>query len=495
MLPPSSGRGRSPQPARRRARWALGGSRSGATGGGTPASATGTVDSFAEAADIAGSDEEPTTAAVAVTSKSATIAVVLVSRAWQAAASAIAAGPLTVAAPHGSGAAAGTEPVPLPPPITLVCGPKNTGKSTFAQLLVNSLLGRHAAVGYLETDVGQPEFTLAGCVALHVLTGPVFGLAPCHLRKPYRCYFFGDTTPKSDPKTYLRKVFALYDLFRAELYGGEGGGPQLPLVINTHGWVRGLGYDILADILQYTVPTHVVQLAGPIVAKNLPCGLLDSTATANSGGQVTGRCQHVNLQSFNAAEGTDSKRAGASEMRALRVLAQLGQAVCPGQEVLTSPLPWKEPAAFSAVAAALVQHRPYVVPTSAVRIIHLHAAAPPSESLAILNGSLVGLGVLAGTTMIDVSVETAMHTCLGIGLVRAVDPGRGELLIVTPLPLAELQRVDVLLHGRIEMPLALLHSKEYQSPYLRHNSIAAEGTGSAATKSRNNLLRWSREVA
>ena len=43
-----------------------------------------------------------------------------------------------------------------------VAGSKNLGKSTFARQLVNILLNDHAEVGYLDTDLGQPEFTVPG---------------------------------------------------------------------------------------------------------------------------------------------------------------------------------------------------------------------------------------------------------------------------------------------------------------------------------------------
>lgn len=48
--------------------------------------------------------------------------------------------------------------------------------------------------------------------------------------------------------------------------------PQLPLVINTHGWIKGLGLDVLIDILRYTVPTHVVDVQSAKANKNLPPG-------------------------------------------------------------------------------------------------------------------------------------------------------------------------------------------------------------------------------
>jgi polynucleotide 5'-hydroxyl-kinase GRC3/NOL9 len=35
---------------------------------------------------------------------------------------------------------------------------------------------RHKKVAYLDTDVGQPEFTLPGCLSLHVLDEPITGM-------------------------------------------------------------------------------------------------------------------------------------------------------------------------------------------------------------------------------------------------------------------------------------------------------------------------------
>lgn len=87
------------------------------------------------------------------------------------------------------------------PPVVVVCGPKNSGKSTFSRTLLNALLPRqattelnpnappddyfsdagasltsgvvalrrHRKVAYLDTDVGQPEFALPGCISFHIV--------------------------------------------------------------------------------------------------------------------------------------------------------------------------------------------------------------------------------------------------------------------------------------------------------------------------------------
>jgi hypothetical protein len=65
------------------------------------------------------------------------------------------------------------------PLVVAVCGSKGVGKSTFARLLVNTLLNTCPAVGYLDSDCGQPEFTT-----------PVSAVLPCRCccrRPPAAC--------------------------------------------------------------------------------------------------------------------------------------------------------------------------------------------------------------------------------------------------------------------------------------------------------------------
>lgn len=160
----------------------------------------------------------------------------------------------------GAGASAGEVIIPLeweqaaeeisrafsPPPVVFICGPKNSGKSTFSRYLLNVLLPRYGKVGYLDTDVGQPEFSPPGCLSLTLVDKTIPDLMnPC-IRATERCFFFGDVSSKSDPKAYLDCTFNLYDYFiRVHYQPNELNHPgkALPLIINTPGWVKGLFLD------------------------------------------------------------------------------------------------------------------------------------------------------------------------------------------------------------------------------------------------------------
>ena len=58
--------------------------------------------------------------------------------------------------------------------------------SVFWKTFSTLFLVRCEKVGFLECDVGQPEFTVPMVTALHLVTTPVFGPAYLNHRKPYK---------------------------------------------------------------------------------------------------------------------------------------------------------------------------------------------------------------------------------------------------------------------------------------------------------------------
>ena len=54
----------------------------------------------------------------------------------------------------------------------------------------------------------------------------------------HRAYYYGDKTPKRDPELYIRTIQSLYAHFQKGLRAKD---PHIPLVINTCGWLNGMG--------------------------------------------------------------------------------------------------------------------------------------------------------------------------------------------------------------------------------------------------------------
>ena len=124
-------------------------------------------------------------------------------------------------------------------------------------------------------------------------------LGPPHLhqRRPAAAFFVGDTSPSSDPLRYLQYIQALHRWHcqhSAAAVAAQQAQQQQqqqqqqqapssplspssllrppPLIVNTHGWVKGMGYEVLLSLLQSLPITHMVQIAADNPKKNLPPG-------------------------------------------------------------------------------------------------------------------------------------------------------------------------------------------------------------------------------
>lgn len=134
-----------------------------------------------------------------------------------------------------------------PPNIYLIKGPKKVGKSSFARTLVNRLLSQHNTLAYLDFDPGQSEFTPAGLIALTLVSDPVLGPPWTHPSVPVRAHFIGAFSPKGCPSLYLEGVRDLVRFWLEEVCW-EGSKSAIPLVVNTMGWAKGLGVDLMKKI-------------------------------------------------------------------------------------------------------------------------------------------------------------------------------------------------------------------------------------------------------
>jgi mRNA cleavage and polyadenylation factor CLP1-like protein len=113
-------------------------------------------------------------------------------------------------------------------------------------------------VYYLETDVGQPGAGIPGVVTLARATRPVLGPHYAVAIDTVVSFFVGHVSPAADSKHYLNCV-------RAALAHYYKHCAASPLVINTHGWIRGLGLDLITAIIRMSAPQHVIQLCLPEV--------------------------------------------------------------------------------------------------------------------------------------------------------------------------------------------------------------------------------------
>lgn len=118
----------------------------------------------------------------------------------------------------------------------------------------------------MDTDLGQAELSMAGFVAGSALSAPIFG--PPWLQqavrpdvRPQVQVFLGDASPQGDPAGYLDAV--------AQVTAGMAADVSTPVVLNTHGWVRGTGLELVVEALEVLAPTHVIVLQIPGGSRNV----------------------------------------------------------------------------------------------------------------------------------------------------------------------------------------------------------------------------------
>ncbi|GIL43267.1 hypothetical protein Vafri_1041 [Volvox africanus] len=442
------------------------------------------------------------------------------------------------------------------PLVLAVLGAKGMGKSSLVRLVANRLLDECPAVAFLDTDVGQPEFTPPGLLSLHLLEpgSPVVGPPHAHSRRPWASRFVGDVSPEHDPQLYLAAVQALYGSYwnwAQRVVAGGGAWP--PLVVNTHGWVKGLGFDLLTQLLRVVAPTHTIQIRGGSDKKNLPAGafwfdpreaqaaaaaplVLITLETLVSTGPQT--------SDDRAPSGSGSGGAGPSSAVTLRPLKAVESRALAwhawAKRVIGAEPAWGsyESEDFWCNAGELAALAPWCISLDDLHVQLLGGSLAPQQIGRLLNGAVVGLlatsppprqashlgtrataaaaGAAASTSMAwwDLDAATAsaaaaayprgrvsyigasstpppLLPCVGLGIIRAVDMASRVAYVLTDVDVDMLECVGVFVVGRLELPGSLVVGGGVAWPYQQLFGLAAEATGAKSGKARKNLSRFS----
>ncbi|KAF9412472.1 Polynucleotide 5'-hydroxyl-kinase grc3 [Podila epigama] len=389
------------------------------------------------------------------------------------------------------------------PPVAVVCGGKKMGKSTFSRLLLNRMLNRYGKVAFLECDIGQSEFTPVGMVALHVVESPALGPPFTHPRQPYRAFYVGNSTPRDDPDYYITCVKELVKTYYTEVshtrtwteddddyHSDDDENDHIPLIINTQGWIKGMGYDLLLQLLEYTAPSNIFGFHSPSSGEsNLPPSFF---STIRDQAKAAGREQPPQFSYVAAVVLGDENNLSPftkyhpADHRALALLSYFYQKP---QDPVTAHSPTIQDEIQWDFTQALVARRPWCWDWAQAKGIWVFFdQVPPSQILHVLNGSLVALiadkrssedsdNNLSGTSSEEKSQSASLPptdtfvppnyfplghypppppehtTCLGLAIIRSIQPATRALHILTPISYNELQRCTGIVKGAVHMPL------------------------------------------
>ncbi|KAI1788913.1 hypothetical protein LXA43DRAFT_603955 [Ganoderma leucocontextum] len=405
----------------------------------------------------------------------------------------------------------------------LIRGPKNTGKTTFARLMLNRLLSKFQRVAYLECDLGQSEFTPGGMVSLNVVDQPIFGPPFSHPSIPYTAHYVGATSPKTSPSHYVDSIQALVQLYDLDIQNPaleesdlEDGRIRsfIPLIVNTMGWTKGLGGDLARKLEDIVQPSHIFSFDA---SANDDWGSpIPVSGSSGLGGPHVHSLESVRPSSISC-------HYTAADQRNLSMLSYF-HAIFPNHpptSLLTSPIAMS----WNATLPLCAQH-PYEVDarTGFDRLFLAGAGTEdvvPAEVLRALTCSVVGLvscqpGTLDSHSHLEAddgepalpfyeqgSPPPSPYTskCLGLAVVRAISPAPSpRIQLLTPVPPNLLGSARVLIMGELRLPVwGMLDFRTLDDggdiagyergkvPYLRWGK--GEGAGGERRRVRRNLMR------
>jgi len=431
----------------------------------------------------------------------------------------------------------------------LICGAKGVGKSTLLRYATNRILSLQQHVAILDLDCGQAELSPPGMLTLTIISKSLLSDPPVHMVCGGSCdhygsrsnnadedcikheaaYFFGDITSKADPDTYIQMASQLmrrYNQLQEQVKQEHGSDDNIPLLVNTDGWVKGLGYEILSAIIGVVDPGRIIQINGNTKAKTF------DMSPSNSGSLI-----HV-IQSFDesslpaldddnrSCRSTDSRNsstgpllASSSDHRIHRLCSYfLG-----GYDKminLRSRIPGNEHEMISfhkekglcdpsnIIGLTLASMRPYAVPFQSVNLYPpsglldnitevrplagMRGDLASNDVIECLNGSIVGLCTKQDTfdASFNCNAGSGAPTlnCIGLGIVRSVDHSRKLFFVLTPVHPQLLVNVTSLVGGNISLPLECayrgVHADSF--PFMSCSHTLTNSTlGVGAMKSRN----------
>lgn len=150
----------------------------------------------------------------------------------------------------------------------ITIGNKNSGKSTISRLLINKLVV-NSPVTVLDLDPGQSEYSKPYCISITNHFEPLFGFN-YNTHSYDRHYYYGFTNPQSNPESYKSIIQSLISYYNKTL---KQRGHHL--VINSAGWVKGYGKQLLIELTQLLRPNYLFMLTPDgFDGDNIQSGLL-----------------------------------------------------------------------------------------------------------------------------------------------------------------------------------------------------------------------------
>ncbi|CAD2097433.1 hypothetical protein YYG_03869 [Plasmodium vinckei petteri] len=173
----------------------------------------------------------------------------------------------------------------------IIMGDKGKGKSYFVTNFINNLLNYNKnGVLLLDIDVGQPVIGISGFISLYKIKSPL-NIYNFFYPKKFKCIkkiFFGSCSITDNPNYFIKCLEQIYD-YLFDVYLKKKlekikeknnsnkinnskiniGGCLYPLVVNTFGWVKGIGLFLLNLNILLSRADFIVQIDSLKIEKRM----------------------------------------------------------------------------------------------------------------------------------------------------------------------------------------------------------------------------------
>lgn len=423
----------------------------------------------------------------------------------------------------------------------LICGSKGVGKSSLLRYVVNSHLNvsgiKQSPICLIDCDLGQPELTVPGMVSLHIVDFPLISSHHFNLQQPKLGFFIGDVSSRNEPELFcaaLRRVFSYYLKLREEYkkdrfkeFRSSNKAPSnpfsllleeeksekinesdldncLPLVINTDGYVRYMGAEILAAIVDIIQPTDILHVSSN-QEPTLP--LLQQIALNDPGVNITA------LESPLLFAQPPNTRPIAAELRNLRFLSYFLRKLPIDGSVSFRNAALMGSGNDGLLSWFLLNQCSYIIPFHLITFNIKQESITPSQILSIMNGTIVGISFKENveqwpsqsekSTKLQVRGRNDTQFNLayfspfsvvemeGLGIVTSIDLSRKCLTLITPQAINTSQQIVLTVGGGVSLPYYVGYGEGF--PSLPYYSSEFCGEGSSQLKPRTNLKRKGQE--
>ncbi|KAJ0043642.1 hypothetical protein Pint_19302 [Pistacia integerrima] len=156
-------------------------------------------------------------------------------------------------------ASKGSDTSQVQGPRVIVVGPTDSGKSTLSRMLLSWAAKQGWKPTYVDLDIGQGSITVPGSIAATPIELPIDSIEGIPLEMAL-VYFFGHTTPSNNLDLYKVLVKELAQMLEKQ-FTGNAESRAAGMVINTMGWIEGVGYELILHAID-TFNANVVLVLG-----------------------------------------------------------------------------------------------------------------------------------------------------------------------------------------------------------------------------------------